>query len=255
MKLRVWDRLLLCASLAALVVLSWKYLLVLSGDMATMDMAGMDMPGMHAWGLSDFFQMSIMWAVMMTGMMVPTALRAILIYARVAETASARGRALASVSWFVVGYVMVWTGFGIGAAALQAGLNFFGLLSPAMASSSASLGAVILIGAGAYQLTPWKDVCLKHCQSPAAYLVGRVGPRWMDGLRLGLGHGTYCLGCCWVLMLLLFVGGVMNFFWIAAIAGFVLLEKLLPARFYLSQAAALIMIGAGISFVIGWQFA
>jgi predicted metal-binding membrane protein len=250
MKLRVWDRLLLWSSLISLIVLSWYYFLVIKEDMTTMEMAGMDMRGMHPWGISDFLMISTMWVVMMIGMMVPTALRAILIYTRVAETASARGRVIASVYWFVIGYVVIWIVFGVGAALLQAGLNHLGLLSPTLASCSATLGSVILIGAGVYQLTPWKDVCLQQCQSPAAFFVGRLGPEWKDGLRLGLGHGAYCLGCCWILMLLLFVGGVMNFIWIAAIAGFVLLEKLLPAKFYLSQAAALLLIGVGISFLI-----
>ena len=118
-----------------------------------------------------------------------------------------------------------------------------------MVSSSAYLGAGLLIAAGVYQLTPWKDVCLKHCQSPAQYLAGRFGPRALDGLKLGVGHGSYCLGCCWLLMCLLFVGGVMNLVWIALITGFVMLEKLLPATYELSRVSAALMIATGLGYV------
>ncbi|MBL4819433.1 MAG: DUF2182 domain-containing protein, partial [Gammaproteobacteria bacterium] len=130
----------------------------------------------------------------------------------------------------------------------QGQLTRLGLLSPMMTSSSSYFGAGLLIAAGFYQLTPWKDVCLKHCQSPAMFLAGKFGPGITDGVKLGIGHGAYCLGCCWLLMALLFVGGVMNLIWIVIIAFFVLLEKLLPARLRLSRVGACFMILSGIGY-------
>jgi len=244
--LRRWDQILLTTSLLLVVGLAWVYLFALADEMATMGMSGMDMsmPSMRAWRFSDYWLMFAMWAVMMVGMMVPTALRAVTIYARIAHTSSG-GSAVASTWWFILGYIATWTAFSVGATLLQAVLEKIGLLSMAMVSSSAYLGAALLIAAGVYQLSPWKDVCLKHCQSPAMYLAGRFGPRAIDGLKLGLSHGAYCLGCCWLLMGLLFVGGVMNIVWIAAIAGFVLIEKLLPPAYGISRLSAIAMVCAG----------
>jgi predicted metal-binding membrane protein len=238
--------------LALLVGLAWWYLFFTADRMSAMpDMDGMrDIVGMHAWTARDYVAMFVMWAVMMVGMMVPTAMRAIRIYTTVAQAASERGSLIASVYFFVLGYVLVWTAFSVFATLLQAGLDALGLLSPTMASSSALLGAGLLVVAGLYQLTPWKDVCLRHCQMPATYLAGRFGPRLVDAVGLGVRHGGYCLGCCWLLMLLLFVGGVMNLVWIAAITGFVLLEKLLPTRFFVSRGASVLMIAVGVAFLI-----
>ncbi len=252
--IRTLDQLALWSSLTVVVGLSWWYLFLLAEDMAAMSgMSGMamgEMAGMRPWTPLDFLLMFVMWAVMMVGMMVPTAVRAISIYARVAGQASARGSPVAATQVFVTGYVLVWAAFSLGATALQAALDALGLLSPAMRSSSPLLGAGLLILAGVYQLTPWKDTCLRHCQSPAAYLAGRFGPRAVDGLSLGLRHGLYCLGCCWVLMVLLFLGGVMNLLWIAAIATFVLLEKVLPPALRVSRVAAVMMIAAGLAYLI-----
>ena len=251
--LRTWDNILLWGSLTSIVGLAWWYFFVLSRDMAAISNAELtiqDMAGMQSWGVHDFLMMLMMWTVMMIGMMLPTAIRAILIYVGVASTASQRGSPVASTIYFVTGYVVVWTGFSVGATVLQAALGSLGLLSPGVAASSARLGAVLLILAGAYQLTPWKDACLDHCQAPATYLAGRFGPKVTDGIGLGMRHGAYCLGCCWLLMVLLFVGGVMNLLWIAAITGFVLLEKLLPRKLMLQQLAAVSMLGIGVAFLV-----
>lgn len=198
------------------------------------------------WNLREFLLLFIMWAVMMVGMMVPTAVRGVLIYSAVANR-TADPRALASTCYFVAGYVLVWTGFSLAATVLQMGLGTWGLIS-SMGTSNSYLGAAFLLLASGYQFTPWKDVCLKHCQSPASYFAGRFGPKAIDGVALGIRHGAFCLGCCWFLMLLLFVGGVMNLLWIAAIAAFVLAEKLLPFRFGVPRTAGLVMIAAGLAY-------
>jgi predicted metal-binding membrane protein len=198
------------------------------------EMGGMAMPDMpemlrvRPWTLADAALMASMWAVMMVGMMVPSAAPMTLLYAGVARKAAADGSSLAPTAIFVIGYLLMWTFFSMAAAAAQWGLERAALLSPGMVATSPALGASLLIVAGAYQLTPIKRACLRHCRSPAHLL----SQRWRDGvggaLRMGIEHGAYCLGCCWALMALLFVGGVMNLIWVAAIALFVLLEKLAP---------------------------
>jgi predicted metal-binding membrane protein len=228
--------------------LAWTYLIWLADNMASMDVDMM--PMMHSWTLTDYTLMFTMWAIMMVGMMVPTAIRSVIIYSRVASQAKTAGSPVAATYWFIFGYVLVWTGFSFFAAILQGVLTSLGMLSSMMASSSAYLGAGLLITAGVYQLTPWKDTCLKHCQSPALFLAGRFSPRLSDGIKLGMHHGAYCLGCCWLLMTLLFVGGVMNLFWIAAITGFVFLEKLLPPQFRLTRVGAILMIATGVGYFL-----
>ena len=120
-----------------------------------------------------------------------------------------------------------------------------------MTTSSAPLGAAILIAAGIYQLTPFKGTCLTHCRSPLGFLMSH----WRDGasgaLRMGLAHGSYCLGCCWALMCVLFVVGVMNLMWVAAIAIFVLMEKIGPAGTLVARAAGVAMIVMGIYVLAG----
>jgi predicted metal-binding membrane protein len=129
---------------------------------------------------------------------------------------------------FVAGYLTVWALFSVAATGVQNGLDRLALLSPSMVSASPYLGGALLIVAGLYELTALKDACLAHCRAPAHF----ISQHWRGGatgaFRMGLGLGSYCLGCCWVLMGLLFVGGVMNLLWIAALAVFILLEKTLP---------------------------
>ena len=244
-KLSNWDLLLFWASLVVTVSLAWAYLALLTQNMSIGDISGM-----HKWDLKDYFMMFLMWTVMMIGMMVPTSIRSVKIYSRIAKKTANSSNGVAATYWFVLGYVFVWTGFSAVAALVQGVLNNVGILSPMMVSSSSYLGAGLLITAGLYQLTPWKDVCLTHCQSPAMYLAGRFGPRVMDGIKLGVHHGAYCLGCCWLLMSLLFVGGVMNLLWIAVITGFVILEKLLPVTIKLTNTSAILMVVSGIIYLI-----
>ena len=126
---------------------------------------------------------------------------------------------------FVGGYLAVWGLFSVAATAAQSGLDQLALLSATMVSASALLGGGLLIGAGVYQLTPYKHACLSHCRAPAHFISHRWRRGFVGAFRMGLALGTYCLGCCWVLMGLLFVGGVMNLVWLAAISVFIVLEK------------------------------
>jgi predicted metal-binding membrane protein len=208
--------------------------------MANMGMT-MDMP----WSAADVFFTFAMWAVMMIGMMAPSALPMLLLFAAARAGRGKRGVSRATLT-FGLGYITVWTSFSAGAAVAQWGLHQAALLSAAMASSSGRLTGAILIAAGAYQLTPWKSRCLTHCRSPLGFLM----TNWRDGtlgaFRMGFRHGAYCLGCCWALMCVLFVVGVMNLIWVATLTGFVLIEKIGPAGSIVARVAGAVMVVLGI---------
>jgi predicted metal-binding membrane protein len=227
------------------------------GAMPGMDMEGMDMsamPGMNmapiftGWGPIDFAFMFVMWSVMMVGMMTPSVAPMVLLYAGVGRKARAGGSAFASSAWFFLGYLLVWVGFSIAATGTQWILTRLALLTPMITTTSAVLGGVILLVAGLYQWTPWKDICLRQCQAPIAFLSRNGGFRSdpYGAASVGVKHGLYCLGCCWALMGLLFVGGVMNLFWIGGIAILVLLEKVIPLGRVIPRIAGAIVGLAGI---------
>jgi predicted metal-binding membrane protein len=240
--------------LVGITAAAWVYVVVLARGMASgsAGMPGHSMaPAMHAmaglqpWTASEFGLRLGMWAVMMVAMMVPTAVPMTLLYAAVARKAAAQDNPLAPTFVFVAGYIAMWAIFSVVATVAQRALDQAALLSPMMVSRSAWLGATLLIAAGVYQFTPVKNACLKNCRAPAHFLSrywrnGRLG-----ALRMGLRLGAYCLGCCWVLMGLLFVGGVMNLLWIAAIAAFVLAEKTIPFGAAGGRFAGIAMILAG----------
>ncbi len=232
-------------SLGGVTVLAWLYLASMAKDMT-----GMPSMPMPSWDPAYFFMMFLMWAVMMVGMMVPSFAPAVLIYAAIARKAQAQQNPVAPTGVFVAGYLVMWVLFSLFATLAQWGLDRAGWLSPMMVANSTALGGGLLIAAGIYQWLPLKEACLKHCRSPVHF----ISEHWRAGtagaLRLGLHHGTYCLGCCWVLMGLLFVGGVMNLLWIAGITVFVLLEKLLPQGPAGGRAAGLAMIAAGVAFAV-----
>jgi predicted metal-binding membrane protein len=242
------DRAVIAAALAALALLCWAYLAWLATAPAH-SMAAMA-PGIGHWSAADFLVMLLMWWVMMVGMMVPAAAPMILIYARVGRQARERGTPFAPAAWFALGYFLAWLGFAGAATALQWGLETALLLAPETTSVSPRLGGALLIAAGIYQWTPLKDSCLKHCQSPMAF-IQRYGFRGERGaaVRLGLRHGAYCIGCCWALMILLFAGGVMNLLWVAAIAALVLAEKLIAARL-IQRASGLALVAAGVALLV-----
>lgn len=241
------DDVVVLAALVALVLLAW---LVLLGGAGT----GMDPFAMSAWqvpialpaepatgwSLSYWLVAFFMWAVMMVAMMLPGASPLVLLYARVVRHAEANGRALharTAVAAFASGYLTSWILFSLLAVSLQWGLERAGAMSAMMSLGATPLSGGLLVAAGLYQLTPLKTACLKHCRGPAAFLAAHWRPGPSGAWRMGLVHGTYCLGCCAVLMLLLFVGGVMNLVWIAALTLFVAVEKFAP----FGAAAATVM--------------
>ncbi len=204
------------------------------------------MTGVKPWTVTEFVLTFTMWALMMIAMMVPTAAPMTLTYAAVARKAAAQHNPLAPTFVFVTGYITMWAIFSLVVTVAQHALDQAALLSPMMASASARLGAAILIAAGLYQLTPLKNACLKNCRAPAHFISRYWHPGNLGAFRMGLRIGAYCVGCCWILMALLFVGGVMNLLWVAAIAIFVLLEKTIPFGDVSGRVAgaAMILFGA-----------
>jgi predicted metal-binding membrane protein len=246
------DRLVVLGAMAGVTALAWAHLLRLAGRM---DMAGhgMAMPEMMApaiapWGLGEALLVFSMWVVMMVGMMLPSVAPMVLVHAGVARHAESRGRPFASTGWFACGYLLAWAGFSAAATVAHGALEQAALLSPATMATGVGLGGTLLIAAGLYQWTPLKDACLTQCQAPLAFIQRHGGfrPDPAGALRQGTLHGLYCIGCCWALMGLLFVVGVMNLLWIAAIALFVLLEKVLPPRWHVARVSGTVLIGVGV---------
>jgi predicted metal-binding membrane protein len=231
------TRVVTLSCVLVITALAWTYLVQLDRGMS------MNMP----WNARDVFFTFTMWSVMMVGMMSPSALPVLLIYAKTKE-----GAAQVSASplpFFALGYATVWIGFSACAALAQFTLHQMALLSPMMSFSNSAVSSVILIGAGVYQLTPLKRTCLAHCQSPMGFLMSHWRSGKSGAFQMGLRHGVYCLGCCWALMCVLFAVGVMNLAWVALLAVFVLLEKVSTSGPLVSYIGGLTMIAAG-AFVI-----
>lgn len=239
------DRLLVAAGLASITGLAWLYLLNLAPGMENMAM-----PALRPWTATDFALTFVMWAVMMVAMMTPSAAPMILLHAAIIRKRPEPARPAQATAAFTAGYIAVWIGFSALATTLQWGLEQAALLSPMMASTSPYLGGALLIGAGAYQVTPLKHACLQHCRSPVQFLTSHWRRDTGGAFRIGLAHGLYCLGCCWALMALLFVGGVMNLLWIAAIALFVLAEKMVPHGILLSRATGGLLAVSGVWLIL-----
>jgi predicted metal-binding membrane protein len=186
----------------------------------------------------------------MVAMMVPSVAPLILMFAR-ANRQRGVDRVVGSAGILLLGYLLVWSGFSGLAALAQWGLHGAAVLSPMMASTSPVLGGVLLMAAGVFQFTPLKRACLAHCRSPMGLLLSEWhGGRW-GTLTMGLKHGIWCVGCCWALMALLFVAGFMNLLWVAAIAGFVLLERTAPMGAMLGRVTGAALVVAGIALIVG----
>ena len=257
------DRTIVIVSLLALVLVAWLYLFILSiemaqGEMSLMGMAPIEemaMSGVMAvplqpWTQTTFALMLVMWWIMMVGMMVPSAAPMILLFTRVERKNVSDKNPIIRSGFFTLGYIGSWLGFAVFATLLQWALGEMALLSAMMVSTSYLLSAVIVAAAGLYQLTALKQACLVNCRSPIQFL----SSHWKTGndgaFRMGISHGLYCVGCCWALMALLIVGGVMNLLWVAALAIFVLLEKVAPRGPWISRGSGLAMLGFSIFLVV-----
>jgi predicted metal-binding membrane protein len=237
--------------LLLLALVCWLWIVVMARDMYG------PMTGASAWMMTPVWDaphlllLWAMWAVMMTGMMLPAASKMILLAGSAAGQRDGR-TSLRQSSLLAIGYLAVWALFSVAATALQWWLMRTHLVTPMMEISSPRVGAALLIAAGLYQLTPWKRACLVACQSPLAFLMRRWRSGSWGAVRMGAEHGVRCVGCCWALMLLLFAGGVMNLAVIAALTAFVAFEKLAPTGPVSTRISGALLIGLGAWMGVGF---
>ena len=240
------DRVGVIAALIGVVLLSWLYLLLGAG----IDMRGMDMSA--EWSPAYFAVMLLMWIIMMAAMMLPSAAPMILLHATMSRRRWEQSGVLPATGIFVLGYLVIWAAFSLAATSLQWALGMAALLSPAMATTSKVAAALMLIAAGIYQWTSLKQSCLRHCRSPLDFML----TYWREGawgsFVMGIRHGAFCVGCCWMLMLLLFVGGLMNLLWVAGLALFVLVEKTAPGGHWIGRATGLALAALGGVELFSW---
>ena len=244
------DRQVVVAALIVVIAMAWLWILLGAGTgMSAMDviigpspdyMASIMAPALWTGGYAGI--MFTMWWVMMAAMMLPSAAPILLLFARINRKEKSAGRPFIPTGIFAAGYLIAWGAFSAVATGLQWAFEQLGLLSPMMVTTSYSLGGAILLAAGVWQLTPIKGICLRHCRSPMGFFVQSWRPGRGGAFRMGLEHGSFCLGCCWFLMGLLFFGGIMNLFWIAGLAAFVLLEKTVPMGSWIGR-----IVGVGIA--------
>ena len=263
------DRAITALGLAAITALAWIYTIHVSmGDMAggaspmampsdmtmpDMPMPDMAMPENHLWTGIDFLLMFVMWMVMMVAMMLPSAAPMILLFASTNRKRHLAQNRYLTTFLFVSAYVVVWAAFALMATLANGALHRNGLMTSMMGRALPLWGGGLLIAAGIYQFTPLKLACLNKCRSPLAFLMSEWREGWLGAFVMGLRHGGYCLLCCWALMALLFVLGVMNLAWIAVLAAFVLIEKLASNGPWLSRASGLLLIGWG-AWLVGSAF-
>lgn len=254
------DRLIVILALVVVAALAWIYVFNLDSGMSGIQMnasMGMDMDNMQMsmpagdlLGSRDILLIILMWAVMMIAMMIPSAAPMILTFDGLNRQHYANQTRFFATAAFVFGYLMVWVSFSVGATFLQWGFHSTALLNPMTISVTPVISGILLILAGVYQFTPLKRACLSHCRSPLSFHL----TEWRDGIQgaliMGLRYGMYCLGCCWLLMILLFVAGVMNLLWVAIIAIYVLVEKVMPQGQWISRAIGLLAIAAGVWIII-----
>lgn len=246
------ERTIVLLGLGAISLLAWAYMFHLARGMGEMHMhmemgMAMAVPQMQSWGLADLTFLFGMWAVMMVAMMLPSASPMILLFAALNRRKQEQNSPFVPSGVFLLGYLAAWAAFSLLATLAQWGLHTAGLLSPMMESTSPLLGGLLLAAAGVYQWTPLKQACLRHCRSPLDFLASHWKEGHSGAFAMGIEHGAFCLGCCWVLMSLLFVAGVMNLFWVAALAIFVLLEKVVPGGVVLGRLTGALLLLAGLS--------
>lgn len=252
------DRRVVTAALAAVTLSAWAYTLAMqgmgmgpAGDMAGEGSMSPLMVMQAHWSLSYAAVMLMMWWVMMAAMMLPSAAPLILLFAAVQRKQREANNPFVPTGVLVGGYLAVWAAFSVVATCLQWGLDRSALLTMSMSVPSRVLGATLLIAAGLYQFTPVKGACLRHCRSPLAFVTTHWRPGSRGAFRMGLIHGVFCLGCCWVLMGLLFFGGVMNLVWIGGLALYALVEKVMPRGHWVRYASGGLLTGWGLAIAGG----
>src|SRR5215510_8451252 len=243
------DRTITAVGLAAIASLAWLYTIMVA-SMTSAGMAGaasqMAMPQDHPWSRTDFLLMFVMWMVMMVAMMLPSASPMILVFTNANRRRHEAHDPYFHTSLFASAYLVVWVGFAAIATLANWALHSGGVMTSMMGNALPLWGGAILMTAGLYQFTPLKLACLNKCRSPLAFIMSEWREGRLGAFVMGLRHGAYCLLCCWALMALLFVLGVMNLAWIALLAAFVLVENLARSSPWLSRASGLLLLGWGI---------
>jgi len=221
------ERLVTATLLVVIPLACWTWIALMAGDMYGSMQRSSAWMMTATWDGPHLVLLWTMWAVMMTAMMLPSAAPLVLLYAGALRT---RGDARTGRKLYALGagYVVVWALFSVVVTILQRVLSSALVLTPMMEPATPMAGAAVLAVAGLYQLTPLKSACLRVCRSPLSYLLQHWRSGATGAFQLGVGHGTYCVGCCWALMLLLFAGGVMNLVVIVALTVWVLVEKFAP---------------------------
>jgi predicted metal-binding membrane protein len=234
-----YERLIVLLALALLAALAWGYLFL----------APMPMPQAAGVTAIDYAALTaVMWLLMMIAMMTPAVLPVVMLFHTVARRA--QGSPAPRTLTFIAGYFTAWAAFSVLATLLQIGLILAGTVDTMGKATQPLWTAAFLVVVGAYQFLPVKATCLDHCRSPIAFLTQHYRPGLAGAWRMGLSHGSYCVGCCWMLMLLLFIGGVMNLLWVVGLTLLVVLEKLLPRGPQLSRAAGVVLL-AGAAVLAG----
>ena len=241
------DRIVIISGLILISLLAWLYIIYLYRQMSDMNMEALffAMPMTPAWTATDFILLFLMWFVMMIAMMTPSVAPLILIFAVVNRKRKEQQNPFVPTGYLFAGYFFIWAAFSLLATSLQWLLQHISLLTPEMRITSKILGGSILIVAGIFQFTPLKKTCLNYCRTPIDF----IHRSWKEGktgaISMGIENGIYCVGCCWTLMVLLFVSGIMNLLWVALIAFFVLIEKVSANARWVSPVAgaALIIYG------------
>ena len=231
-----------------LCILAWFYIIYLYRQMVVMDMDALffAMPMTPSWTVVDFVLLFLMWLVMMIAMMTPSVAPLILLFTKVNRQRREQQNPFVNTSYLFIGYFVVWGGFSLIATLLQWLLQQVSWLNPDMIITNKIAGSIILVAAGVFQFTPLKQTCLSFCKSPLEFIF----KHWKEGkkgaIKMGIKNGVYCVGCCWVLMVLLFVSGVMNILWVALISLFVLIEKVSAKSKWVSFAAGSLLIIYGL---------
>jgi predicted metal-binding membrane protein len=239
------DRVIVLIGLFTILALSWIYTVYLASHMEMMDMKPTIIQIVE-WDFSEIFTLFVMWIVMMIAMMIPSATPLILMFSQVNRKRSQRNAPYIPTINFILGYIFIWSGYSIGITLIQYFLHNKALLSPMMISQNNIFGGSILILAGIFQWTPLKNSCLIHCRSPLSFIT----TQWKEGkfgaFFMGIKHGNYCVGCCWILMALLFVSGVMNLLWISVITLYVLIEKIHPWGNFIGKITGVLLLTGGV---------